>query len=174
MSFIFKRIKNPFYINGLALSLALKQRQGTTPKCPINLSQSLASVWSNKTCTHLFFTCMFLWVRSFPLNTFWVSLTENNRCMFFLSPLLDLLYCQNWQIYNISFNSSLSTTVLFRTTHTRTIILNLRMKWLLGSNLSQFLIPQLETEETGDSVNNNSFQIVLNCQPQFLIVFVDW
>ena len=44
MSFIFKRIKKPFQINGVALSLALKQRLGTTPKCPIDLSQSLTSI----------------------------------------------------------------------------------------------------------------------------------
>ena len=44
MSFIFKRIKNRFQINGLALSLALKQRLGTTLKLPIDLSQSLTSM----------------------------------------------------------------------------------------------------------------------------------
>ena len=160
MRFIFKRIKNPFYINGLALSLALKLRLGTTPKCPINLSQSLASVWSKKTCTHLLFTCMFFWVRSFPLNTFWVSLTKNNRYIFFLSPLLDLFYCQNWQIYVLILYCQ--QAVPFRTTFTLTIILHLWMKWLLGSDLSEFLIPQLETGDTWDSFNNNSFQIVSN------------
>ena len=160
MRFIFKRIKNPFYINGLALSLALKLRLGTTPKCPINLSQSLASVWSKKTCTYLLFTCMFFWVRSFPLNTFWVSLTKNNRYIFFLSPLLDLFYCQNWQIYVLILYCQ--QAVPFRTTFTLTIILNLWMKWLLGSDLSEFLIPQLETGDTWDSFNNNSFQIVSN------------
>ena len=170
MRFIFKRIKNPFYINGL--SLALKQRLGTTPKCPINLSQSLASVWSKKTCTHLFFTCMFFWVRNFPLNTFWVSLTKNNRYIFFLSPILDLFYCQNWQMYVLILYCQ--QAVPFRTTFTLTIILNLWMKWLLGSDLSEFLIPQLETGDTWDSFNNNSFQIVSNSQPQFLIVFVYW
>ena len=172
MRFIFKRIKNPFYINGLALSLALKQRLGTTPKCPINLSQSLASVWSKKTCTHLFFICMFFWVRNFPLNTFWVSLTKNNRYIFFLSPILDLFYCQNWQMYVLILYCQ--QAVPFRTTFTLTIILNLWMKWLLGSDLSEFLIPQLETGDTWDSFNNNSFQIVSNSQSQFLIVFVYW
>ena len=36
---------------------------------------------------------------------------------------------------------SLSTTVLFRTTYTRTIKLNLLMKWLLGSNHSPLADP---------------------------------
>ena len=82
MRFIFMRIKNLFHINGFALSLALKQRLGTTPKCPINLSQSLALELSNKTWNHLVITCMFLWVRSFPKNTFRASLTKNNRYIF--------------------------------------------------------------------------------------------
>ena len=41
--------------------------------------------------------------------------------------------------HRLSKHQSLSTTtVLFRTTFTRTIKLNLLLKWLLGSNLSQF------------------------------------
>ena len=43
-----------------------------------------------------------------------------------------------WLPHRLSKRRSLSTTtVLFRTTFTRTIKLNLLLKWLLGSNLSQ-------------------------------------
>ena len=43
-----------------------------------------------------------------------------------------------WLPYSLSKRQSLSTTtVLFRSTFTRTIKLNLLLKWLLGSNLSE-------------------------------------
>ena len=48
------------------------------------------------------------------------------------------LWVWRWLPHRFSKRQSMSTTtVLFRTTFTRTIILNLLMKWLLGSNLSQ-------------------------------------
>ena len=49
------------------------------------------------------------------------------------------LWLWRWLPHRLSKRPSLSiTTVLFRTTFTRTIILNLLMKWLQGSNLSQY------------------------------------
>ena len=36
MSFIYMKVKNPFYINGFALSFALKKRLQATQKWPIN------------------------------------------------------------------------------------------------------------------------------------------
>ena len=55
---------------------------------------------------------------------------------------VNLIYCQlwlwRWLPHGLSNRQSLTTTtVLFRTTFTWTIILNLLMKWLRGSNLSQ-------------------------------------
>ena len=52
---------------------------------------------------------------------------------------------QAWELadillHRLSKHQSQSTVVLFRTAFTRTIILNLLMKWLLGSNLSQYKI----------------------------------
>ena len=47
------------------------------------------------------------------------------------------LWRWRWLLHRLSKRQSLSTTVLFRTTFTRTIILNVLMKWLLRSNLSQ-------------------------------------
>ena len=45
----------------------------------------------------------------------------------------------SWPPHSLSKRQSLSITrVLFRTTFTRPIILNLLLKWLLGSNLSQY------------------------------------
>ena len=66
----------------------------------------------------------------------------------YLAAFWSLPYSCNWQTqrlvlkmtisHRLSKRQSLSiTTVLFRTTLTRTIKLNLLMKWLLGSNLSQ-------------------------------------
>ena len=52
-----------------------------------------------------------------------------------------------WLLHSLSKRQSLpTTTVLFRTTFTRTIILSLLRKWLLGSNLSQqtFFIEQIK------------------------------
>ena len=51
---------------------------------------------------------------------------------------LHWLWRWSWLPHRLSKRQSLSTTtVLFRTTLTRTIILNLLIKWILGSNLSQ-------------------------------------
>ena len=48
------------------------------------------------------------------------------------------LWLWRWLPHRLSKRQSLpTTTVLFRTTFTRTIKLNLLLKWLLGSNLSQ-------------------------------------
>ena len=44
---------------------------------------------------------------------------------------------------NVGHCQQQQTTVLFRTTITRTIILNLLIKWLLGSNLSQLYKKQV-------------------------------
>ena len=50
------------------------------------------------------------------------------------------LWLWRWLPHRLSKRQSLSTTtVLFRTTFTRTIKLNLLLKWLLGSNLSQLI-----------------------------------
>ena len=46
--------------------------------------------------------------------------------------------------HSLSKRQSLSTTVLFRTTLTRTIKLKLLTKWLLGSNISQFFLYPLD------------------------------
>ena len=52
----------------------------------------------------------------------------------------DSLWLWRWLLHRLSKRQSLSTTtVLFRTTFTRTIKLNLLLKWLLGSDLSQQL-----------------------------------
>ena len=49
------------------------------------------------------------------------------------------LWLWRWLPHRLSKRQSVSTTtVLFRTTFTRTIKLNLLLKWLLGSNLSQW------------------------------------
>ena len=45
-----------------------------------------------------------------------------------------VIFRVNWSQHHQSLST---TTVLFRTTFTRTIKLNLLLKWLLGSNLSQ-------------------------------------
>ena len=50
------------------------------------------------------------------------------------------LWLWRWLPHRLSKRQSLSTTtVLLRTTFTRTIKLSLLLKWLLGSNLSQYL-----------------------------------
>ena len=53
-----------------------------------------------------------------------------------------------WLSHRLSKRQSLSTTtVLFRTTFTRMTKLNLLLKWLLGSNLSQSYNPQCSLYE---------------------------
>ena len=53
--------------------------------------------------------------------------------------MIQLIWHWKWLPHRLSKRQSLSTTkVLFRTTFSRTIKLNLILKWLLGSNLSQF------------------------------------
>ena len=57
---------------------------------------------------------------------------------FFATTWYNSLWLWRWLPHRLSKRQSLSTTtVLFRTTFTRTIKLNLLSKWLLGSNLSQ-------------------------------------
>ena len=66
-----------------------------------------------------------------------------------------------WLPHRLSKRRSVSTTtVLFRTTFTRTTTINLLMKWLLGSNLSQRTVSQLihfirevEDRESYDNVS---------------------
>ena len=56
-------------------------------------------------------------------------------------PWYNSLWLWRWLPHRLSKRQSLSTTtLLFRTKFTRTIKLNLLLKWLLGSNLSQCLI----------------------------------
>ena len=59
--------------------------------------------------------------------------------IFFFLTWYNSLWPWRWLPHRLSKRQSLSTTVLFRTTFTRTIKLNLLLKWLLGSNLSQNL-----------------------------------
>ena len=52
---------------------------------------------------------------------------------------LHSLWIWRWLLHRLSKRQSLSTTtVLFRTTFTQTIKLNLLLRWLLGSNLSHY------------------------------------
>ena len=54
------------------------------------------------------------------------------------------LWLWRWLPHRLSKRQSLSaTTVLFRTTFTRTIKLSLLLKWLLGSNLSQYTFSRI-------------------------------
>ena len=60
--------------------------------------------------------------------------------------LFESLWLWRWQPHRLSKRQSLSTTtVLFRTTFTRTIKLNQLLKWLLGTNLSQKFLSLYES-----------------------------
>ena len=67
--------------------------------------------------------------------------------------LLQSLWLWRWLPHRLSKRQSLSTTtVLFRTTFTRTINLNLLLKWLLGSNLSQWCFTSHESQTSESAV----------------------
>ena len=71
------------------------------------------------------------WVASRQL----IQLTWYHQLTWYNSPWL-----WRWLPHRLSKRQSLwTTTVLFRTTFIRTIKLNLLLKWLLGSNLSQHI-----------------------------------
>ena len=52
--------------------------------------------------------------------------------------MIQLTWLWRWQLQRLLKCQSLSITVLFTTTITWMIILNLLMEWLIGSNVSQF------------------------------------
>ena len=65
-------------------------------------------------------------------------ITSTTRVKYHQLAWYKSLWLWRWLPHRLSKCQSLSTmTVLFRTTFTQTIILNLLTKWLLGSNLSQ-------------------------------------
>ena len=80
----------------------------------------------------------------------WINLVLNWSAWGQTSPIKPLYSGENtdniyneWSPHCLSKRQLLSTTVLFRTTSTQTIILHLLMKWLLGSNLLQFIMRQV-------------------------------
>ena len=72
------------------------------------------------------------------------------------------LWLWRWLPHRLLKRQSLSTTVLFRTTFTQMIKLNLLLKWLLGSNLSQhsFLLSRF-------------FRGLLHVAPMAKLIFVN-
>ena len=74
-----------------------------------------------------------------------------------------LLWLWRWLPHRLSKRQSLSTTtVLFRTTFTRTIILNLLMKWLPGSKLSKCYFV-LFNELSNETIDSNSRLLCPTC-----------
>ena len=87
--------------------------------------------WSYTVFAVIFFTLITL-RRNWPIR----SIT---RVLYHQLKRYNSLWLWRWLPRRLSKRQSLSTTtVLFRTTFTRTIKLNLLLKWLLGSNLSHF------------------------------------
>ena len=71
-----------------------------------------------------------IWRLNWPIGS--ITRVKNHQRTWYNS-----LWLWRWLPYRLSKCQSLSTGVLFRTTFTRMIKLNLLMKWLLVSNLSQ-------------------------------------
>ena len=70
--------------------------------------------------------------------TTWLTNQVNNQSLIPSTGVIQLTWLWRWQPQRLLKCQSLSITVLFRTTITWMIILNLLMEWLLGSKLSQF------------------------------------
>lgn len=82
-----------------------------------------------------------------------------------------LIIYNEWPPHCLSKRQVLATTVLFRTTSTRTIKHNLLKKWLLDSNLLQFIMRQVQRTQNVRLCSTCDNVAVFKVQKSFLLRF---